>query len=179
VAAATVLAVLAVAVPCYMLAARALRRHAGCGCASPRVSHQLLEFDVGVAGYVVGFAANVVLTTAVLGLLFGGSLSFAFLFFLVVLRLATKILHVLEAAAASCTAAGSEHRAVARAGIEVLERSLGVAVGFAWLAQFRSVYNSVVFAAFGKAFPEEDDATWLEVHESSEEEEVRSGLFSL
>jgi len=167
-AAGTVLGYLALVVPLYMLCAGLLRRTAG---ANHRTCRHLAEYDVGVAGYVVGFATNVMLSTLILGMWMGGDPSISFFFFLIELSAATKALGLLEAASARIAEEGSELRAASRAGLHVVERALGVAVGFAWLSPFRSLYDALIYYAFGDSPPEQDDATWLHVHEEEEEEE--------
>lgn len=134
---------------------------------SVEVRQKLSELDLGVCAYSLGFVINAFYEALVYRCIFKGGKSahssYGLYVFMVELSIATRILYKLE----TMESEGSM-KSVVSTTISVFDSSLAVAIAFAWIGQFRNLFNWLVFTSVGEDIPETDDAAWLEEEEEDE-----------
>jgi hypothetical protein len=127
---------------------------------SSRLNHHMEQFEMGVATFLLGFTFNNLFFAIMLDLFFKGMThpSMRFIIFSLELTFAvkvgTRIEHLRQLNDNKVTAVFEE----------MCTGLLAVAVGYAWLFQYEDLYSTLLYYAFSKD-PPYDDENWLE-HES-------------
>jgi hypothetical protein len=135
---------------------------------SSKLKSKLATFDACIVGYVLGFALQVLFGAVVYQMISKRDLIKEYILFSIELFLVAVIVFYLEKL--RTRASTSSDHAVAAAvtmAVEIAERALSVALGFAWLHAFKMFYINVNPNGTSS---EADDATWLESSNDGGEE---------